>query len=101
MRRGHEDSGLGWVDAHHQAALTTRCDRHVAADEEGQAAEHPLLGDVGVAADQLADSMRKVLVVRHGSIIAYSHVSEAIPVLGNCIACCGGSYAKARASRWT
>ena len=36
------------VHAHQQAALATGGDRHVAADQERQPAEHPLLGDVGL-----------------------------------------------------
>ena len=58
------------VDAQHQAALAARRDRHVAADQERQPAEHPLLGDVRLGGDQLADAVGEVLVVRHAGMIA-------------------------------
>ena len=38
---------------------------HVAADEEGQAAEHLLLGQAGLVGYQLADAIGKSLVVSH------------------------------------
>ena len=59
------------VDAHHQAALAAGRDRHVAADQERQPAEHPLLGDVRLGGGiSLADAVGEVLVVRHAGMIA-------------------------------
>ena len=49
-----------------QAALTARRNRHVARDEEGEATEHPLLGEVGLVRELLPDPLGEVLVVRHG-----------------------------------
>src|SRR5581483_6529084 len=46
------------VDADEEAALAARSDRHVAADEEGEAAEHLLLGEVRLAGDQLPYAVR-------------------------------------------
>jgi hypothetical protein len=46
--------------------LTAGRDGHVSADQECQASEHPLLGDVGLARDQLTDAIGEVLVVSHG-----------------------------------
>jgi len=54
------------VHAHHQAALTAGGDGHVSPDQKGQATEHPLLGHVGLAGDQLADAIGEVFVVGHG-----------------------------------
>ena len=39
------------------------------ADQEGEAIEHPLVGDPGLARDQLADPVGEVLVVGHDGII--------------------------------
>src|SRR5919198_1193147 len=49
-------------------ALAARGDRHVAADEEREAAEHLLLGQTGLAGDLCADALGKLLVVGHGGI---------------------------------
>src|SRR5215216_3261466 len=49
--------------------LAARCDGHVAADEKGEAAEHLLLLQIGLAADQLAYAIREFLVVRHGAML--------------------------------
>jgi len=48
-------------------ALPARGDRHVAADQEGEPAEHLLLGQPGLVADQVADAARELLVVGHRS----------------------------------
>ena len=64
-RPGHELLRCLGIDADEDAALPARRDRHVAADEEREAAEHLLLGDVLPTADQLADALCEDLVVRH------------------------------------
>jgi hypothetical protein len=38
------------------------------ADQEGEAIEHPLVGDPGLARDQLADPVGEVLIVGHDGI---------------------------------
>ena len=50
-------------------ALAARGDRHVAADEEREAAEHLLLGEARLAGHELADPFGERLVVRHGAIL--------------------------------
>ena len=45
--------------------LAARRDGHVSADEEGQPAEHLLLGESSFGADQCPDPLSKVLVVGH------------------------------------
>ena len=57
------------VAAEHQAALAARGDRHVAADEEREAAEHPLLGHRRVR-QQPPDPLGELLVVGHAAIMA-------------------------------
>jgi hypothetical protein len=76
MRLGDQGVGVLGIDTHHQAALTAGRDRHVAADEEGQASEHPLLGDVGFAGDQLADPVGEIFVVRHRAAWFTSHTGR-------------------------
>lgn len=44
--------------------MAARTDGHVAADQERQPAEHPLLVGRAKLADQLADPLGQVLVVR-------------------------------------
>lgn len=66
MRLREKGVGVIGVYAQHQAALTAGRDGHVSADQKGQAAEHPHLGDVGLTGDQLADAAGEVFVVRHG-----------------------------------
>ncbi len=58
-----------WVYADQDATLAARCDRHVAADEKGEPAEHLLLRQIGFAADQFAYAIRELLVIRHGAIV--------------------------------
>jgi hypothetical protein len=41
-------------------------DAHVAAEQEGQAAEHSLLGEPGALAEHLLDARSKGLAVCHG-----------------------------------
>src|SRR5215211_2828343 len=57
------------VDADEETALPARGDGHVAADHEGEPAEHLLLGQTGLAAEQALDPIRELLVVRHGAIV--------------------------------
>ena len=44
------------VDANQDPTLAACCDRHVAADEKGESAEHLLLGQIGLAVDQFPDA---------------------------------------------
>jgi hypothetical protein len=53
------------VAADEHAALTAGADRHVSADEEGQAAEHLLLGQLRVGPDQVPDARREDFVIGH------------------------------------
>jgi hypothetical protein len=57
--------GLVGIAAQQQAALPAGRDRHVAADQERQPAEHLLLGHSRLGSDQLPDPVRKILVVGH------------------------------------
>ena len=47
------------VDADHGAALAAGGDGHVAADEEGEPAEHLLLGQLGITAGEPADTSQR------------------------------------------
>ena len=51
------------------AALAAGADRHVPADEEGQPAEHLLLGQLRVRTDQVPDPAGKILVIGHTAIV--------------------------------
>src|SRR5215218_9397061 len=62
---GDEGGRLRRIDADQDAALAAGRDGHVAADQEGEPAEHLLLGETGLALDQLTDALREDLVVRH------------------------------------
>jgi MFS family permease len=53
------------VHPHHQAALPAGRNGHVAADQEGEAAEHALLGQPRLVADQLTNPVGEILVVGH------------------------------------
>ena len=55
------------MDQH--AALAAGADRHVPADEEGQPAEHLLLGQFRVRADQVPDTSGEILVIGHAAIV--------------------------------
>jgi len=67
VRLREKGVGVLGVYAHHQAALSAGRDGHVPTHEKGQATEHPPLGDVGLAGEQLADANGEVFVVRHGN----------------------------------
>ena len=67
MRPREQGVGVLRIYAHQQPALTAGRDGHVSADQKGEATEHPLLGDIGFAGDQLADAIGEVFVVRHGA----------------------------------
>jgi hypothetical protein len=58
-------AGLGRIDPDEDSALTARRDGHVAADQEGQSSEHPLLGQSRLGAQQLAQALSQLLVVCH------------------------------------
>jgi hypothetical protein len=49
------------------APLAARGDGHIAADQEGEPAEHLLLGQLGIAPDELSDASGELLVVGHGN----------------------------------
>jgi hypothetical protein len=66
LRRGEEPVRLRRVDANQHAPLAARRDGHVPPDEEGEPAEHLLLGQIGLAAQQCTDPIREFLVVPHG-----------------------------------
>jgi hypothetical protein len=71
MRLGEELVGALGVDPDDQAAQTAGCDRHIAANEEGETSEHPLLDDIALSGDQLTNAVGEILVVHHASIIVY------------------------------
>ncbi len=66
---GEQRLALGRLDPRHQAALAADRDRHPAADQEGEAAEHRLLADAVLVADQLTDAVGEFLVVGHLGIM--------------------------------
>src|SRR5690606_41981787 len=53
------------VPPQHQCAVTSRGDRHVSVDQEGQPAEHPLLGQTRLALENVTDPLGQLLVIRH------------------------------------
>src|SRR5580704_10435876 len=61
---GDERFGVLGRDPDHQPAATADAYRHVAADQEREAAEHPLLRHA-LLGYQFANSVREVLVVSH------------------------------------
>jgi hypothetical protein len=70
--------GRGWVDADKHPALTAGSHRHVSPDEEGEAAEHLLLGHARFAHQQLAYSICEVLVIGHDAIVETGPTDEAL-----------------------
>src|ERR1700760_4350152 len=54
--RGDQAVGAGRVDVHEYATLPAGTDRHVPADEKGEAAEHLLLCQFWVGPDQVPDA---------------------------------------------
>jgi hypothetical protein len=66
---GDQVVGPGGVDVDEHPALAAGADRHVAADQEREAAEHPLLGQLRVGADQVPDAPGEHFVVGHGEIV--------------------------------
>src|SRR3954471_4439172 len=87
--RSHELLRLGRVDPHQQTALAARGDGHVAADEKGEPAEHPLLLDAAFAGDELADSGGQRLVIGHAAILTGGELRNALSEMnlsksGNC-----------------
>jgi len=65
IRRGDQLRRRRGVHTHEDAALTARRHGHVAADQEGEASEHLLLGEALLPGDELADPVGEILVVRH------------------------------------
>ena len=68
-----------WVHANQDSALAARRDGHVAADEKGEAAEHLLLGQVGLPDDQFSYAIREDLVVGHAAIVTARKASRRTP----------------------
>jgi hypothetical protein len=66
-RGGDQAVRLGWVDADEHAALPAGADRQVPPDEEREAAEHLLLGELGVRADQITDPPGEDFVIAHAA----------------------------------
>jgi hypothetical protein len=60
---------LRGIDADHGAIPAAGGDGHVAADEEGEPAEHLLLGQLRIAADELADTPGELLVEAMATIV--------------------------------
>src|SRR5689334_21697426 len=56
------------LDPQEQPALAARTDRHVAVDQEGDAAEHSLLGQAGLAGNDDTDPSSELLVVGHAAV---------------------------------
>ena len=75
-----EPIGLRRVDPGEHAALAARGHRHLPVDQEGEAAEHPLLGDAALARQQLPDPVGELLVVRHASDGTRSQAAGSPPV---------------------
>src|SRR5207342_3131850 len=69
LRGGDEPVGGRGVDPHEDPALAARRDRHVAADQEGEAAEHLLLRYAGLPRDELTDPVGEILVVGHRAML--------------------------------
>jgi hypothetical protein len=67
---GRRDQSLAAcrVDAHEDAALTARRDRHVPVYEKRETAEHLLLGDLALVVDEFANAVRKVIVECHATV---------------------------------
>ena len=64
------------MDQH--AALAAGTDRHVPPYEEGKAAEHFLLGQIWVGADQVPDMSGEIFVIGHAAIVLSRH-GQTIP----------------------
>jgi hypothetical protein len=58
------------------AALPAGADRHVPADEEGEPAEHLLLGELGIGPDQVPDASGEDFVIGHEPIVHSSELSK-------------------------
>jgi hypothetical protein len=71
VRLGEKRIGLLWIQSNNQASPTAGRDRHLAADEEDEASEHRFLADVGLAGDQLTNSVGEIFVVFHAGIIVF------------------------------
>ncbi len=79
LRRRDERVRLLGVDVDQDPALAARRDGHVAADQEREAAEHLLLGEPGLARDELADPVGERLVVRHTAIVLRAPIRYTTP----------------------
>jgi hypothetical protein len=78
VRLGEKHIGLLGIDSNDQAALTADRDRHLAADDEHEASEHPLLAHIGLAGEQLANPIGEILVVWHAEIIRLPNDGHAV-----------------------
>jgi hypothetical protein len=70
--------GRGRVDADKHPALAAGSHRHVSPDEEGEAAEHLLLGHARFAHQHLAYSICEVLVIGHDAIVETRPTDETL-----------------------
>lgn len=62
---GQESVGVGWVNPDEQATVSRRAHRHVAAQQEREAAEHLPLADSILFGEQPAQPVCQILVVGH------------------------------------
>jgi hypothetical protein len=90
VRRGDQRIRLRRVDADQHPALAARCHGHVPADQEGEPAEHLLLGHAGFAADLLPDAVGEVLVVGHAPIVRHAPDVSCSPAATGSASCSGG-----------
>ena len=65
MRAARQPIRFVGLYAYHESALAARAHRHVAVDEEGETAEHALLGQPALAHEKAPHTVRKVFVERH------------------------------------
>jgi catechol 2,3-dioxygenase-like lactoylglutathione lyase family enzyme len=70
--RSGERVRLGRVDTDHDPAVAAGGHGHVAADEEGEAAEHLLLRQAGLVGYQCADPVGESLVVGHPAMVGHA-----------------------------
>lgn len=65
--RCHETVRLSWIHTHHESPLAACRHGDVAANHKGKTAKHLLLNHISVDGQQLAYSVRELLVIDHGS----------------------------------
>jgi hypothetical protein len=65
----HQFVGVARRHPHQQTALAADRDGHVAVDQKRQPAEHPFLFEAALPAQEFADAVGEVFVVRHAPIL--------------------------------